>query len=243
MRRWLNLAICCALVPLLVACAGAPAKGSRGEYTVRPGDTLYSIAWRYGLEYRDLARWNGIGAPYRIHNGQRLRLNPGGTSARRGTAQAGSRGAQASGSASAGRAPAPATRTPIRSETTTPVKGWQWPTDGEVSSRFSADAPGKKGIDIAGSPGQAVRASAAGEVVYSGGGLIGYGQLIIVSHNKNYLSAYGHNRRLLVKEGDRVQAGQQIAELGSTGTDRPLLHFEIRRNGKPVDPLAYLPQR
>lgn len=121
--------------------------------------------------------------------------------------------------------------------------GWQWPTDGKVIRGFSANDPGKKGLDIGGKPGQSVRATAPGQVVYSGGGLIGYGQLIIIKHDKDYLSAYAHNRKLLVKEDDRVRGGQQIAELGSTGTDRPMLHFEIRHQGKPVDPLKLLPKR
>ena len=124
-----------------------------------------------------------------------------------------------------------------------PPSRWLWPTDGEVIRKFSQDTAGKKGIAIGGRKGQPVVAAAGGEVVYSGSGLLGYGQLIIINHNKNYLSAYAHNSSLLVKEGDVVEAGQQIAKLGDTGTDRAMLHFEIRHNGRPVDPLKHLPAR
>jgi lipoprotein NlpD len=113
---------------------------------------------------------------------------------------------------------------------------------GNLLKEFSVNGSGKKGIDIAGIPGRPVKAASAGRVVYSGSGLLGYGQLIIIKHNSKFLSAYAHNRKLIVKEGDQVEPGQKIAELGSTGTDKPMLHFEIRRLGKPVDPLKYLPK-
>jgi lipoprotein NlpD len=124
-----------------------------------------------------------------------------------------------------------------------PPQRWVWPTDGPLLRPFFPDNAGKKGIDIGGGLGQSVRAASEGKVVYSGSGLIGYGKLIIIKHNKTYLSAYAHNRRLLVKEGDYVRIGQRIAELGNTATEKPMLHFEIRRNGEPVDPLRYLPAR
>jgi lipoprotein NlpD len=120
------------------------------------------------------------------------------------------------------------------------VKRWRWPARGKVVTSFSAS--GRKGIDIEGRFGQTVMAAAGGRVVYSGSGLIGYGQLIIVKHNKRYLSAYAHNNKLLVKEGDAVKGGQRIAEMGRSGPNRALLHFEIRRDGKPIDPLRYLPK-
>jgi len=110
-------------------------------------------------------------------------------------------------------------------------------------ARFAAGEPTRQGIDIGGTAGAAVRAAADGVVVYSGSGLVGYGELIIIKHNEQWLSAYGHNRKRLVSEGQSVKAGQQIAEMGRTGTDRDKLHFEIRYNGKPVDPLLYLPKR
>lgn len=245
-----------ALVLMLGACASDPTRGFGPGYTVRRGDTLYSIAWRYDIDTQELARWNGIAPPYTIYPGQRLRMSAPLAAAQDNASQGAARpstpaprtppmhqapaGKPATGAAT----PAPRTTLPVPDESR-PASAlrWQWPADGAVIRTFSADAAGKKGIAIAGSPGQPIRASADGTVVYSGSGLIGYGQLIIVNHNKNFLSAYAHNQRILVKEGDRVAAGQQIAELGSTGTDRPMLHFEIRLNGKPVDPLGYLPKR
>jgi lipoprotein NlpD len=120
---------------------------------------------------------------------------------------------------------------------------WSWPADGTVASRYAAGDPTRQGIDITGQAGQPVRAAADGVVVYSGSGLVGYGELIIVKHNDAWLSAYGHNRARLVNEGQRVTAGQQIAEMGHSGAASDMLHFEIRYNGKPVDPAAYLPKR
>jgi lipoprotein NlpD len=120
---------------------------------------------------------------------------------------------------------------------------WAWPADGQIVGRYVAGEPTKQGIDLAGKAGQPVRAAGPGVVVYSGSGLVGYGELIIVKHDEQWLSAYGHNRTRLVNEGQRVTAGQQIAEMGRTGAARDMLHFEIRYNGKPVDPLQYLPRR
>lgn len=123
------------------------------------------------------------------------------------------------------------------------VSGWGWPVQGPLISRFQSNGSLNKGIDIAGKAGQPVKAAAEGAVVYAGRGLLGYGEMIIIKHDETYLSAYAHNSRLLVKEGDRVKSGQNIAEMGSTGTDRVKLHFEIRRKGQPVDPLVYLPKQ
>ncbi|MDQ3495710.1 MAG: peptidoglycan DD-metalloendopeptidase family protein, partial [Pseudomonadota bacterium] len=120
---------------------------------------------------------------------------------------------------------------------------WRWPADGQVVTRFVAGEPTRQGIDIAGSAGQPVRAAGDGVVVYSGAGLVGYGELVIIKHDEQWLSAYGHNRTRLVNEGARVSAGQQIAEMGRSGAARDMLHFEIRYHGKPVDPLQYLPRR
>ena len=119
---------------------------------------------------------------------------------------------------------------------------WRWPADGSVIGRFSSN-DAIPGIEIAGKPGDAVRAAADGVVVYSGNGLVGYGELVIIKHNDSFLSAYGHNRKRLVKEGQRVSAGQPIAEMGSTGATRDELEFQIRKDGNPVDPLGYLPPR
>ena len=123
------------------------------------------------------------------------------------------------------------------------ASGWAWPANGVLISRFSSNGSLNKGIDIAGELGQPVLAASDGTVVYAGSGLRGYGELVIIKHSDTYVSAYGHNRRLLVQEGQKVKAGQKIAEMGSTGTDRVKLHFEVRRQGKPVDPLQYLPKR
>jgi lipoprotein NlpD len=120
---------------------------------------------------------------------------------------------------------------------------WRWPADGELVGRFAAGDPTRQGIDIAGKAGDPVRAAADGVVVYSGSGLVGYGELVIVKHNEAWLSAYGHNRARRVNEGQLVKAGQQIAEMGRSGAARDMLHFEIRYNGKPVDPLLHLPRR
>ncbi len=120
---------------------------------------------------------------------------------------------------------------------------WQWPTAGRVKVRYKRGDPSRKGVMLAGRLGQGVKAAEAGTVVYSGSGLIGSGQLLIIKHNKNYLSAYGHNKRLLVKEGDQVKRGAKIAEMGSNGSGNIVLHFEIRRNGVPVDPLPLLPRK
>lgn len=318
-------------------------------YTVQPGDTLYKISVQYGVDYRELAAWNGIEAPYTIYPKQRLRVGertapatapsatataatavaavpPPANAERVGAAATPSatatapttasrpapgpgydpnlgvtlpEGAQpisagasmassgapvfeapeaplptvAAGSAStAASAPAAATAvpaaTPVASAPTGPAvppaaaatssaatgasdivgskpsaAGWIWPTPGKVVGTYAAGDPTRQGIDIAGEAGQPVRAARDGEVVYSGAGLIGYGELIIVKHSPELLSAYGHNRVRLVKEGDKVKAGQKIAEMGKNAANRVLLHFEVRKNGKPVDPLPLLPAR
>ncbi|MFT4196863.1 MAG: peptidoglycan DD-metalloendopeptidase family protein, partial [Pseudoxanthomonas sp.] len=139
-----------------------------------------------------------------------------------------------------------AAATPATSTAPPPVRSpfaWRWPADGQVTETFVAGDATRQGIDIAGSGGQPVRAAADGTVVYSGAGLVGYGELIIVKHDENWLTAYGHNRKRLVNEGQAVKAGQQIAEMGRSGASSDGLHFEIRYNGKPVDPQAYLPAR
>ncbi len=207
---------------------------------VQRGDTLYGIAFRNGVDVRDLATWNGIGAPYTIYPGQSLRLYP----------QNGKNVA----ATSASRPPPATTRpkpaaVPVPPRPATPAApmssgvSWRWPADGAVIGGFAAGNATRQGVDIAGSSGQPVRAAGDGVVVYSGGGLVGYGELIIVKHNEAWLSAYGHNRTRLVNEGQSVKAGQQIAEMGRSGASRDMLHFEIRYNGKPVDPQLYLPKR
>lgn len=215
------------------------------EYTVKRGDTLYSISFRYGMDYKRVAAINGIGPPYTIYVGQKIKFR----GAPQRTQKSPSR--NTSSSSRPAKKPEPATRQQAR-EKTQPTKpapsgsdnpAWRWPTKGPLLSSFSESSPGRKGIKIAGKRGQDVIAAAGGRVVYSGAGLTRYGNLLIIKHNDVYLSAYAHNDRLLVKEGDSVKAGQKIATLGQTGTNRDQLHFEIRRNGKPMDPLRFLPKQ
>lgn len=239
------LAVC-----LLVACSSQVVReGGRGVSTpkygatvkVRRGDTVYRIATDNGISALDLATWNDIPPPYTIYPGQRLRLYPG--SGRRSTAS----------TRTPARPPATSTtRPPTATRPTAPRPtvaaeqapfAWRWPTEGQLVGRYAAGDPTRQGIDIAGKGGQPVYSAAAGIVVYSGSGLVGYGELVIVKHDDEWLSAYGHNRARLVNEGQVVKAGQQIAEMGRSGAARDMLHFEIRYNGKPVDPLRYLPQR
>ncbi|WP_277374290.1 peptidoglycan DD-metalloendopeptidase family protein [Pseudomonas sp. AA-38] len=228
-----------------------------GQYVVKRGDTLYSIAFRFGWDWKALAAHNGLRDPYLIRVGQIIHFG------NRTSVPSSPAVVASAPSNPAPRAPAPvpsqptsstpataATRPAPAAPATTPVtpvtrsaKGWAWPTQGAVISRFSSNGSLNKGIDIAGELGQPVLAASDGSVVYAGSGLRGYGELIIIKHSDTYVSAYGHNRRLLVREGQQVKAGQRIAEMGSTGADRVKLHFEIRRQGKPVDPLQYLPSR
>lgn len=203
---------------------------------VKKGETLFSIATLYGIDYHQLARWNGIERTYRIYPGERLNLRPVKRRRRRAVKPRSRR-------RSARRSrPSWRTRRPVRTNVRARRLKWQWPVRGRLVKRFRRWEPGKKGINIAGRPGQTIRAAAGGEVLYSGSGLIRYGKLIIIRHNHLYVSTYAHNRTLYVKQGDRVKAGQKIADMGSTGTNRTMLHFEIRYRGKPVDPLRYLPR-
>ncbi|MDZ7683770.1 MAG: peptidoglycan DD-metalloendopeptidase family protein [Gammaproteobacteria bacterium] len=218
-----------------------------GVHIVRRGDTLYSIAFRYGLDYKELARRNRIEPPYTIYIDQRIRLGGAPREARDGppdertTASTAARTKQSEARAK----PEP---TLTAGAVQTPEVGdesirWAWPSDGELVGSFSLSGDINKGIDIRGNAGDAVRASADGVVVYAGGGLRGYGKLVIVKHNDRYLSAYGHNRSILVKEGQAVKAGQTVARIGGASGENDVLHFEIRRDGKPRDPLEYLPAR
>jgi lipoprotein NlpD len=259
-RDWLKIGAMLLAAALLAGCgssrvikrpggyarSGPPVKVSTPKYgashVVRRGETVYRIATNNGITALDLALWNDIPPPYVIHPGQSLRLYPGGLSPSRPTALRPSR--PASGTASRPAAAPAATSPPA--PVYAPARAsfdWRWPTEGQLIGRFVSGDPTKQGIDVAGGSGQPVRAAADGVVVYSGSGLVGYGELIIVKHNEQWLSAYGHNRTRLVNEGSLVKAGQQIAEMGRTGAARDMLHFEIRYNGKPVDPLQYLPKR
>lgn len=286
------------------ACAQDGARWDPDDYTVKSGDTLYSIAWRYELDPDALARWNGLSDPGKIRAGQRLhlkapahpppsrpapveRVHGQGRHApaqqadkTRVTVQKGDTlyglsrrlGIPAADLARYNRLKSPYLLKPgqvlvLRPPKSTPAGGqkshpdarhgtprhgapahvwperirWQWPVKGKVVKTFRRNRLDRKGIDIAGKPGQTVRAAAPGKVVYSGNGLISYGNLVIIKHNRHYLSAYAYNHKLLVKEGEWVRAGQPIAEMGRKPPGGARLHFEVRKDGKPVNPLAYLP--
>lgn len=187
---------------------------------VQAGDTLFGIARRFGVDHRDLARWNRLGDGSLIYPGQRLRLRP-----------------------AAGSAPAPRAADAGAEAAPPPASGWLWPASGEVLGRFGESTRTASGILIGGRPGEPVVAAAAGEVVYAGSGLSGYGLLAIIRHNPSWLTAYGYNADLLVREGEQVRAGQAIGHMGAGAGLPAALHFEIRRNGVPLDPLGYLPAR
>jgi lipoprotein NlpD len=193
----------------------------RDVYVVRAQDTVYSIAWRYGLDFRDLARWNHIGPDFRITVGQTLILAPVATTA----------------AAPPLKVPKPPPSTALSKPGPASALSWTWPTD-----RMSApQAVSGGGILLPGRVGQDIRAASSGRVVYNGSGIRGYGNLIIIKHGENLLSAYAHTREPLVHDGQEVTLGQVIAHMGEGAPQKPVLYFEIRRNGKPVDPLAFLP--
>lgn len=279
------------------ATTAPPATVRSDTYIVKRGDTLYGIALDHGLDYRDLARWNGISNPNAIEVGQVLRVrDPEATAA---TARSSDsppgeavttpyQGAQpvegravtettkpapppstapqpldpdvltapkavklpysaAALASLQGSAATPQPAAPSVPESSAPKQGeetdavaWSWPTQGKIVANFNENG-GPKGVQIAGDLGQPVLASAAGRVVYTGSGLRGYGNLVIIKHNNTYLSAYAHNRQILVKQGDNVTRGQRIAEMGNSDASQVMLHFEIRREGKPVDPIKFLP--
>ena len=236
--------------------SSATSSKQSGYYVVQGGDTLYSIAWHLGLNYRELASMNGIRSPYTIYKDQRLHVKPVPRQSQAKPAATQPRPAvKASPAPAAAPAPKPVpAATPVTVSTSNSAANqtarvpaydgtWVWPTRGRLLTRFQTSGPGKQGIDIGGHADQPVKAAANGKVVYAGSGLVGYGRLIIVKHNENLLSAYGHNNKLLVNEGEHVAAGQMIAKMGSSGTNRNELYFEIRKNGKPTDPMRYLPKQ
>jgi len=261
------------LATLLAACAPPTVHAPVGDrshrpahipaaHIVRQGDTLYSVAFMYGFDVQQLADWNRLAPPYTIYKGQQLRLRP---PPAPGVAPSRPKPRPAQARVSPSR-PKPQTVAPSRPKVTTAgtevatatprripseskkpaanrALSWSWPVDGPLLQRFDTAGNGRKGINIGGELGQPVHAAAAGKVVYSGSGLSGYGRLIIIKHNSDYLSAYAHNRQLLAREGEWVKQDQVIARMGSSGTDRVQLHFEIRRQGRPVDPLQFLPAR
>lgn len=243
-----------------------------GYYRVKHKETLYRIALEHGRDYRELAKWNNIADPAAISEGMLLRITPpdgsapvvmpkttiaatskGSANSRKTTPNV-SKVAYAESKANKSSTPKPAaTKTPTTTQSTTstpePVAAsksgdgkvvWSWPTSNPLRTGYSAAT---KGLEFSGKLGDPIRAAADGKVVYAGSGLRGYGELIIIKHSATFLSAYGHNRAILVKEGDSVQRGQKIAEMGNSDSSTIQLHFEVRRQGKPVDPTQYLPAR
>jgi murein DD-endopeptidase MepM/ murein hydrolase activator NlpD len=223
---------CASWIAVLAACGSAPV--GPGFYRVERGDTLSKVARANRTTVGAIVRWNNLSNPDAIEVGQVLRVTP-----PAGTATA--------TLPSAPGAPAPrtsnnaATYNSAPSITPTSTISLVWPANGNVIRGF--DGGSSKGIDIAGQAGTPVIAAAAGSVVYAGNGLRGYGNLLIVKHNADFLTAYAHNRALLVKEGQTVSQGQQIAEMGDSDTDRVMLHFELRYKGSSIDPSRYLPSR
>ena len=236
-------------VMLLVSCVTVKpptyVSSGAGWYTVKRSDTLYSIAWRYGLDYKQLARWNQIDVKAPIHPGQRLRLLDSGKQ----TSASSSKQKSSTKTNTKSKAKSKTkTKTKVataskndQSGTRHPVK-WIWPTRGKPLNTFLASKLDRRGIDIAGKSGQPVYAVADGKVVYSGNGLTGYGNLIIIKHSETYLSAYAYCQERLVEEGTLVKSGKVIAKMGRRDNTAKL-HFEIRRNGKPVNPMKYLPNQ
>jgi lipoprotein NlpD len=214
---------------LFIAACGSQSSWQENpqSHIVRKGETLFSIAWRYGKNTKDIARWNRLGDGSLIYPGQVLKLTGTAAMSRRTTSTTTARRESK----------------PLPSIPAQPPPKWSWPTNGRINVNFGAKPGTGTGILVNGRAGQSITAAASGRVVYAGSGLIGYGQLIILKHNDTYLSAYGYNASLLVKEGDQIKKGQKIATMGEGPERKPRLHFEIRRNGKPVNPRQYLPAR
>jgi lipoprotein NlpD len=213
---------------LFIAACGSHSSWSDNpqSHIVRKGETLFSIAWRYGKNTEDLAHWNRLGDGSLIYPGQVLKLT-GSSSPRKSTSSQTTTSRRES--------------KPLPSIPAQPSPKWAWPTKGRINVNFGAKPGTGTGVLIDGKSGQAIRAAASGNVVYAGSGLIGYGQLIILKHNDTYLSAYGYNASLLVKDGEQIKKGHKIATMGEGPERKPRLHFEVRRNGEPVDPRRYLP--
>ena len=225
--------------------------GLPGYYTVKPGDTLIRISLDHGQSAKDIARWSGVDNPNRIEVGQVLRVVPPAVSVASGVVTkpvtlasaapvTGGGASAASADKQAALIP-PVASAPATGAAAEDEIAWIWPTNGAVLAGF--DEVKNKGLDIGGVAGDPVLAAADGRVVYVGAGLRGYGNLIILKHNNTYLTAYAHNQTLLIKEDQSVRKGQKIAEMGNSDADRVKLHFEVRRQGKPVDPAKYLPAR
>ncbi|MDF2178970.1 peptidoglycan DD-metalloendopeptidase family protein [Aliiglaciecola sp. CAU 1673] len=227
-------------------------QGGHATYTVKKGDTLFSIAWYAGKDYQEVARINGIKAPYRIYPGQQIQLG----SASKKNTKSSSKDTGQTSKTKANQPVDPPTKqaygnSKLVKKTTSEnasvvmpadVDTWIWPAKGKIVGRFSLAEEGNKGIDIANARGTPILASAAGKVVYTGSALRGFGQLVIIKHSDDYLSAYAHNDKILVKEQDWVKGGQQIALMGDSDAKQVMLHFEVRYQGKSVDPQRFLPK-
>jgi lipoprotein NlpD len=231
---------------------GSENAGKPGYYTVKPGDTLIRIALESGQGHRDVARWNALENPNKIEVGQVLRVVPPASEESVvakpvASSKVSSTPLQSQTQSAAKNEPAPAAAAPAAVSESVAKSGednvsFAWPAKGTIVGAFD-ESKNRKGVDIGGAAGDPVLASADGKVVYAGGGLRGYGNLIILKHNNTYLTAYAHNQSLLVKEDQTVKKGQKIAEMGNSDTDSVKLHFEVRKLGKPVDPAQYLPAR
>lgn len=213
---------------------------SGNEYRVQSGDTLIGIAFKLGMDYRELQRINKIRDRNKIYAGQVLKTKASGSSPKTVTQTS-----QKSVAVKPKTTQKAASSTPNKTKdvAVSSTITWGWPHNGKILAGYSAAEGGNKGLDIAGTIGDPVLAAADGTVVYAGSGLLGYGNLVIISHNQDYLSAYAHNSRILVRENQKVKFGEPVAEIGNTGASVPMLHFEVRRDGRPVDPMRYLPKR
>ncbi len=213
-----------------VSTVGTVVQGSGKIHVVSKGETLYSISFHHGLDYKQVAAANNIHSPYYIYVDQKILLE-----ARKPRQQKGRQKTVAK---------QPLGKRVVRQSDESQQSNikWRWPVKGELIRGFTLTGNVNKGVDIRGQLGESVISAADGVIVYAGGGLRGYGKLVIVKHNERFLSAYGHNRKIFVKEGDKVKGGQVVAEIGSSGPNLEMLHFEIRRDGKPENPLNYLPR-
>lgn len=235
-KNCLAMVVCVALAGLLVSCSSGKRSDAGAVYTVKRGDTLYRISRATGTSVKQLARLNNISPPYTIEPGQRLKLggSPPAEVAKKSSARkpAGKTARVTSPSASP-----PSSWPPVGQ------RCWRWPADGKVIVPYSTASGGNKGIDIAGQPGQPVYAAGAGKVVYVGNQLRGYGNLILIKHGENYITAYAHTESMQVNNGQSVKAGQKIAAMGSSDADSVRLHFQMRYRATAIDPLRYLPAR
>lgn len=210
----------------------SPLDRSKTVYTVKKGDTLHSIAFRTAVDYQNIAKWNTLSSPYRIYVGDVLALR----ASKAKEAKAPEEVASQTKQSKTRLASEPILETSLPSI----VQTWQWPAIGQLTQTYSP-AKSRYGIQIKAQRSSPIVSAAKGQVMYAGDAIKGYGELVIVKHSDKFISAYAHNDQILVKEGDTVEAGQMLARMGSTGTNSVKLHFEIRRNGEPVNPLKYLP--